>query len=121
MVEHTRARGAHGEHIVAQYLEQRGFTIIARNYTLRCGELDLVACQGSLLVFVEVKMCSNDAIDPGELVPVTKQHKIIRTALTYIAQHQLDALSYRFDVACVITTGAQPAITYIPGAFEDIA
>jgi len=118
--QHTttkKKRGQLGEDLVARHLEHEGFIIIERNYTRRYGELDLVARRDDLILFIEVKMRTSDSIDPTELVGYAKQKKITLTALTYLAVHNLEHISYRFDVACVIGTTHQARIIYIPGAF----
>ncbi len=50
-----RALGRMGERLAAEHLERLGFAVIARNVFTRMGELDLIVCDGSALVFVEVK------------------------------------------------------------------
>src|SRR5689334_10298633 len=55
MVDLRRARGAIGEQAAAQLLARRGYEILARNFRTRYGELDLVAIDGSTLVFCEVR------------------------------------------------------------------
>lgn len=114
---HTRAHGTNGESQVAAYLENLGFTILERNYTQRYGEIDLIAQRDDLIVFVEVKMRTTTAIDPGELVGPSKQKKIMLTAAQYIATHPQE-VSYRFDVACVVGEDTCADIIYIPEAFH---
>lgn len=114
----TRAQGAHGESQVIAYLERQGFTILERNYAQRYGEIDLIAQCKDLIVFVEVKMRSTPLLDPGELVGLTKQKRIMQTAAHYMSLHHRPA-NYRFDVACVIGDVAHAEILYIPDAFQD--
>src|SRR4051812_29676839 len=114
---HTRAHGLCGEEQVATYLQARGFIILERNYTSRYGEIDLIAQSDDLIVFVEVKMRTSSDVDPGDLVCLTKQKKLILTAKRYIATHYNDSLSYRFDVACVMGNYATAEIVYLTDAF----
>ncbi len=116
---HTRAHGATGETVVVLYLENLGFTILERNYTQRYGEIDIIAQNNDLIVFVEVKMRTDKDIDPGELVPLSKQKKLLLTAQRYMASHDLDAITYRFDVACVLGTAHNTEILYLPDAFNE--
>ncbi len=116
---HTRAHGLCGEARVARYLEDRGFTILARNYAQRYGEIDLIAQAKDLVVFVEVKMRTNNEVDPGELVHRSKQRKLILTAKRYLASHYADNVSYRFDVACVMGDQANAEIIYLADAFNE--
>ena len=114
---HTRAQGLCGEAHVAKYLQDRGFTILERNYTQRYGEIDLIAQLTDLVVFVEVKMRTSSDVDPGELVCRSKQQKLILTAKRYISTHYCDTLSYRFDVACVMGNHANADVLYLADAF----
>lgn len=116
---HTRAHGLCGEDQVVKYLQDRGFTILERNYTQRYGEIDLIAQLAELVVFVEVKMRTSSDVDPGELVCRSKQQKLILTAKRYISTHYCDTLSYRFDVACVMGNGATADILYLADAFNE--
>jgi putative endonuclease len=50
-----RATGRRGEELAAQHLRRRGFTILARNLRTGAGEIDLIATDGSTIVFAEVK------------------------------------------------------------------
>ena len=54
--------GAWGEEKAAEFLQKKGYRILARNYRVRTGELDLVAETESFLVFVEVKLRKNAAL-----------------------------------------------------------
>jgi len=53
--DHRRALGRYGERIALEHLRARGFTLLARNYRTRRGEIDLIAFDGHMLIFVEVK------------------------------------------------------------------
>jgi putative endonuclease len=54
-VDHRRALGRYGEKLALDHLGARGFTVLARNYRTRRGEIDLIAFEGSTLIFVQVK------------------------------------------------------------------
>lgn len=51
----AKSLGYHGETLAAQYLQTKGYQILENNFTIRGGEIDLVAKQGSIFVFIEVK------------------------------------------------------------------
>lgn len=90
--------GRAGEEIACAHLEKHGFTIIARNYHSRHGEIDIIAQSGEILAFVEVKARKAGALVSGlEAVGVSKQQKIIRTAVDYLSKHGM-AYQPRFDV-----------------------
>jgi len=115
-----RARGDIGEDYAARWLCRRGCSILARNYAVRGGELDIVALSGETLLFVEVKtrrvgaMCA-----PAEAVDWRKRRRILLCAQHYLAENQSDAQP-RFDVAEVYLDGARPVrINYIENAFGE--
>lgn len=111
--------GSVGEHHVVCYLEKEGFTVLAKNYRVSGGEIDVVALKNQLLVFVEVKTRKNPLFDLTQVITAQKQRKIIYAAHHYITTHRhTNGYSFRFDVALVEHTN-KPSITYIPDAFND--
>ncbi len=110
-----RAVGDAGEDLVARSLEKEGFSILARNYAVRGGEIDIIATKKELLVFVEVKTRVSQHFSLSEVITRSKQKKIIFTAQHFLARHgSLDKVC-RFDVALV--EGVDSEITYLPNAF----
>ena len=112
----TTSTGLAGEETAAGYLKKKGFTIVARNYRARGGELDIVAQKGKLLVFAEVKTRAYHAFG-GPLMAVTKakQHKIALAAAQFIKANAFKFDSIRFDVICVM---AGVEILHFPNAFS---
>jgi len=96
----NRKTGSFYEDKAASYLETQGYRILERNYRDRNGEIDLIAEDGSALVFVEVKYRST-AIngEPAEAVTIRKRRTICRRALCYLREKRLSAdCPIRFDV-----------------------
>ena len=92
-------KGKLGEDFTADYLIKNGYDIITRNYRKPCGEIDIVASKGDILVFVEVKSRSNINYGyPSEAVNYKKKQKITNVAKYYILNNCLDNISIRFDV-----------------------
>ena len=117
----TTATGDWGEALVANYLRDRGYTIVASGYRCRFGEIDLIAKKRGLLCFVEVKLRSNLKFGlPREFVTASKQEKLRTTAQFYLSTRGLDVPA-RFDVAEVYTdaehTVQNTRIEYIENAF----
>jgi putative endonuclease len=81
-------------------LERAGLKLLARNYTTRYGELDLVMREGKTIVFVEVRHRRNAAYgDAAASVTASKQAKLIKAAGLWLAAHTEWAHSdCRFDV-----------------------
>ena len=100
--------GRKGERAACRYLMKQGFDILARRFRARRGELDLVALEGSLLVFVEVKTrASKEFGDPWEFVDWEKQQSLRFAADEFIARYDLGQYAYRFDVVAVVAPGTR--------------
>ncbi len=99
----NRETGSRYELLAAAYLEQQGFRILERNYHCRGGEIDLIAEEGDVLCFVEVKYRSGRGAGLAEeAVTRAKQAKLTRTARYYLMERRLPADGlYRFDVVAV--------------------
>ena len=94
--------GALGEDYASKILSAGGYVPICRNYVTRFGEIDLIVRHGNCIVFIEVKTRSETAIaTPREWVDASKQKKIIKSAMLYLAEHP-SKLTPRFDVFEVI-------------------
>ena len=116
----SRAEGMQGEALVARYLRERGYQLAAHGYRSRYGEIDLIAWDGDVLCFVEVKTRTNlDIALPREYVTPQKQNKLRKTARMYLAEKRLDCPA-RFDVAEVYAEhGVDEArIEYLENSFQ---
>ena len=95
--------GRKGERFACRHLLRKGFDILARRWRGRSGELDLVAFEGELLVFLEVKTRTSAQYgDPWEFVDVNKQMILRRTAEEFISTYELEQYTYRFDIVSVV-------------------
>jgi len=98
--------GRKGERVACRFLIREGFDILARRFQARRGEVDLVALDRGILVFVEVKTrASRDFGDPSEFVDWRKQQSLRLAGEEFIARHDLGRYAYRFDVVAVIAPG----------------
>src|SRR6266545_7454343 len=94
--------GKLGEDCACRELERRGYVILERRYRTRRGEIDIVATDGGVLVFVEVKARRGTAFGaPAEAVTWHKQRKLLQLAAAYIAAKRLPEVPCRFDVVSV--------------------
>ncbi len=119
----TAELGWVGEEFAVRYLRRSGFVVLARNW--RCarrdlrGELDVIARDGDVLVFCEVKT-RRDQASGGPLAAVTerKQRQVRRLATAYLASAGVRRRQIRFDVVAVIwpRDGGQPRIQHLRGA-----
>jgi putative endonuclease len=117
----AQALGARAEQLAREYLQQRGLTILRRNYRRRLGEIDLVALDRGVLVIAEVRTRSSEDFG-GAAASITrpKQRRIIRAATQLLQQHRdYAALPVRFDV--LIVSGLEskaPQVNWLRHAFE---
>ncbi len=115
----TKEKGQEGERLAVRFLEKQGFRILDRNYRNRLGEIDIVADDNGVLVFVEVRTLKASAgHSPEETIQWKKQQRISRTALAYIQHKRLEDRPARFDVISVTLAGDRPTLRHIPDAFE---
>jgi putative endonuclease len=115
-VDHDqRALGAHGEELAARWYLAHGFTVLARNWRCRDGELDLVLERRGLVVFCEVKARTTPFFGGGvEAVTFAKQARLRRLAAAWLAATAHSADEVRFDVVAVLR-GVE--VDVVEGAF----
>jgi len=120
ILDPRRSVGQEGESTAEQYLRQKGYRIVGRNLRSSVGELDLVAEDGQVLVFVEVKARRTGAFGGAiHAVHQRKQEKLIQLAALYLARHHIKDRLCRFDVVLLQGVGTLPTqIEHIQNAFE---
>ncbi len=110
--------GSLGESLAACYLEGQGLRILERNYRARQGEIDIVAMEGPVLVFCEVKARTDAEFgEPEYAVTPRKQHQMRRAAAAYLYEHGITDQECRFDVVAILLDREPPAINYFKNAF----
>jgi len=118
----TRARldtGRRGEEIAAAWLAERGYHILELNFRCPLGEMDIVARQGDVLVFVEVRTRRTDRFGrPLESVGSTKQRKLSQIALYYLQRYGLEGMNARFDVVGIRLSREGCHIELVRDAFD---
>jgi putative endonuclease len=106
--------GSKGENMAAEYLEKKGFEVIARNYRHKRAEIDLIVKRGNWILFVEVKTRTSFAYgEPEDFVDELKVRKIFEAAEAFIFSTNWQG-HVRFDVVSV-KLGAETEIMH----FED--
>ena len=112
-------KGQAGETAVCEYLIHNGYRIIARNYRIKGGEIDIIAENGDYIAFVEVKTRKTGSLVSGyDAISERKKGLIIKTAADYCCKNPT-ALQPRFDVAQVIFDGKNiRSIDYIKNAYD---
>jgi putative endonuclease len=119
-VDPRQGLGRRGEQAAERALETAGLRILERRWRWRGGEIDLVAEEGELLVFVEVKTRSGEDCGwPAEAVTARKRRRMARTALGYLSRRGWLERPSRFDVVEVVAEpGARPTVRHIRDAFR---
>lgn len=114
----TRGVGQAWERLAEKHLKEVGYTIRARNYRTRVGEIDFVAQEGSVLCFVEVKGRHGTGFGmPEEAVHAEKQRRIFRAAQAYLQQERLEDAPCRFDVVSILQDDSASYVTIFRDAF----
>lgn len=118
--ESTRKAGAEAEAAACAFLEDRGMRIVERNFRARGGEIDLVAREGDVLVFVEVRFREGEEFGaPEETVGPAKRRKIVSAAREYLGRIPWNSWKEaRFDVIAVLGTGPDAVLRHYAGAFD---
>lgn len=112
--------GKFGEDMAADYLEGKGFTILARNWRSGHYELDIVAVDDYGIHFVEVRTRINPEILPQETVNSAKQRKVVEAAKRFLreeAYRRFSDFEAFFDVVGVTLSNDGTDLEYIPQAF----
>ena len=121
MTDRRRLLGTDGEKLAEEFLLNKGFRLVCRNFRTRYGELDLVMMDGRTLVFVEVRTRSGAVFgSPVETVNASKRARLIRMAKAYLSLMKVsDSVECRFDVVGVVKpVDSHAQIEHIPAAFE---
>ncbi len=109
--------GEEGEQLAAAMLEEKGYTVLERNYRHKRSEIDLIVRRDNWLVFVEVKTRTSDAFGfPEEFVDAKKKQKIFQGADYYLFITNWSG-NVRYDIVAVNLEDDRPIIHHIEDAF----
>ena len=110
-------RGSKGEAIAADYLKTRGFELLEQNYRSGKSEIDLIAKESEVLVFVEVKARTSSLYgNPEDFVDEAKAAKIIEGAENYIDKINWKG-AIRFDIISILLRSGTPQVAHFKDAF----
>lgn len=103
-MDNKRSIGTAYEEKAVEYLTAKGYLIIKRNFRCRIGEIDIIAKQNDIVVFVEVKYRKTASFGyPEEAVSFSKQKIIRKVAEFFLAGEQLSLdTECRFDVIAIL-------------------
>ncbi|MCC2032353.1 YraN family protein [Microbacterium allomyrinae] len=102
--------GRAGEDRASRYFEEMGFTVLARNWRCRAGEIDLVVADRVSVVVVEVKTRRGEAFGhPFEAIDTRKRARLWRLAVAWTGAHRDAVQGRRLRIDAIGLTGADPA------------
>ncbi|GJQ53413.1 MAG: UPF0102 protein [Anaerolineaceae bacterium] len=115
-MNHNQRIGKWGEEVAAEYLVERGYEIVARNARTPYGEIDIIAKQNGIVIFVEVKTRTSNKMGlPEESITTRKRQHMVSAAEHYAAEHEID--DWQIDVISIEgKPGSTPRITYFENA-----
>jgi len=116
----SKELGRLGEETAVQFLKEKGFQIRELNYTFGKGELDIIALDGDITVFIEVKARQNlEMGDPVYGVTPAKVKQLKRMAFLYLYDKKIEEIECRFDVVTVLYRDeGDPIIEHYINAFD---
>ena len=117
-MKHNQTVGNWGGETAAAYLRQGGYEVIARNARTPYGEIDIIARQGNITIFVEVKtLTSSRNFFPEQNVTARKRDHMLACAEYYAAEHAIDY--WQIDVISIEgKQGREPTITHFENAIS---
>lgn len=116
MAQHNEL-GKEGEQQAIQYLRQKGYRILEKNYRFKKAEIDIIAQKGDVLVIVEVKTRSTDYFgNPEEFIDKKKIKLLVTAADHYVIDKDID-VEVRFDIVAILRKGNSYEIEHLEDAF----
>lgn len=115
-MKHNQRIGKWGEETAAEHLTQKGYEIVERNARTPYGEIDIVARQNDIVIFIEVKTRTSNSMGlPEDSITLRKRQHMIACAEHYAAEHEIDR--WQIDVISIEgKPGTAPMITYFENA-----
>ncbi|MDB5263249.1 MAG: endonuclease [Adhaeribacter sp.] len=117
MAEHNKT-GRSGEETAANYLVQKGYNVLARNFRYKRAEVDLIIQLDNLLVFVEVKTRSSHQHGYPEEFVSDRKIELFRVAATEYIEQINWLHDIRFDIIAVTISGREYTCYHIEDAFH---
>ena len=115
-MKHNQRIGKWGEETAVEYLTEHGYEIVSRNVRTPYGEIDIIAKQTDITIFIEVKTRTSKKMGlPEESITPRKREHMLATADHYAAEHEID--HWQIDVISIEgKPGLKPSITYFENA-----
>jgi putative endonuclease len=116
---HNIETGRKGEDLAANFLEQKGYRIVEKNFVASKVEIDIICKKDKLWVFVEVKCRNNALVQPEMAVGYSKQKNIARATSTYLYLHKI-VEPIRFDIIAINFLNGKVDIAHFEDAFYPV-
>jgi len=115
----TRKQGSKSEQIAVDFLIQKGYKILERNFRCSKKEIDIIAKKGETISFIEVKSKSQKAdFNPEYSITAAKQRTIFQVANYYVEKNELKNTDFSFDVIIVNFTGEGIKIEHLENSLQ---
>ncbi len=119
MKKNSKLLGNLGENIARDFLKSKGYNILQTNFHSAYGEIDIIAQEKELIIFVEIKTRSSNFTTCLNSISRRKQKKIIRTALIFIENNQkYEDFEFRFDVIAITVRNGKSNLLHLKDAFS---
>lgn len=110
--------GKIGEDMAADFLKRSGYKIIERNFRCNVGEIDIVAIDKDVLVFVEVRTKKSSSFcSPQQTITLSKQKKLQKLSLFFLSNRKIENMDCRFDVVAIDLSRGKDGIELFKNAF----
>jgi putative endonuclease len=114
-----KGKGKIGEDIAVKFLSRKGYKILKRNYRYGHGEIDIIAMDKDVLIFVEVRMKLSDKFgSPEDSVTIKKREQLKKIASAFIQMNEVNFSECRFDVIGITFKDGKFNINHIENAFQ---
>jgi putative endonuclease len=112
-------KGKIGEDIAVKFLSRKGYKILKRNYRYGHGEIDIIAMDKDVLIFVEVRVKFSDKFgSPEDSVTIKKREQLKKIASAFIQMNEMNFSECRFDVIGITFKDGKFNINHIVNAFQ---
>lgn len=107
--------GSMGEQLAEKYLVNKNYYILAKNYHSTFGDIDIIASDGSSIVFVEVKTRTQNQFGTAlDAITKNKLSKIVKTSQFYLSQRNMHGHPYRYDaIEIILNASDKPIINHL--------
>lgn len=111
--------GKLGEEIAVKFLSGKGYKILKRNFRYGHGEIDIIAMDGEILVFVEVRTKFSDKFGlPEDSVTLKKREQLKKIASAFLQMYDVNFSECRFDFIGITFKDRKPQINHVENAFQ---